>query len=131
MEISIFTTEEKSVYCTCKVFVISHFREVPKKSHKGETTEKGDGEPAPKKAKTDDEHETITVKKVYHIAKVIFMYSTHTGLLDTQSDYLKGVFEPRHEKTNIVVSEQVRHKPSCTSTEDGERLDSECRGIIL
>ena len=42
------------------------FREVlPKKTHKGETTEKGDGEPAPKKAKTDDEHETVTVKKVH------------------------------------------------------------------
>ena len=24
------------------------------------------------------------------------------------------LFEPRHEKTNNVVSEQVRHKPSCT-----------------
>ena len=27
--------------------------------------------------------------------------------------------EPPHEKTNNVVSEQVRHKPSCTSTENG------------
>ena len=27
--------------------------------------------------------------------------------------------EPHHEKTNNVVSEQVRHKPNCTSTEDG------------
>ena len=29
--------------------------------------------------------------------------------------------EPRHEKTNNVVSEQFRHKPGCTSTEDGQR----------
>ena len=28
-------------------------------------------------------------------------------------------FEPLHEKHNSVVSEQVRHKPSCTSTEGG------------
>ena len=28
------------------------------------------------------------------------------------------VFELGHEKTNKVVYEQVRHKPSCTSTED-------------
>ena len=28
-------------------------------------------------------------------------------------------FEPRHEKTNILVSDQVRHKPGCTATEDG------------
>ena len=31
--------------------------------------------------------------------------------------------EPRHEKTNNVVSEQLGHKPSCTSTEDGYRLE--------
>ena len=29
------------------------------------------------------------------------------------------IYEPRHEKTNIVVSDQVRHKPGCTATEDG------------
>ena len=29
------------------------------------------------------------------------------------------ILEPHHEKTNNVVSEQVRHKPSCTGTEDG------------
>ena len=28
-------------------------------------------------------------------------------------------FEPRHEKTNNMVSEQVRHKLSCTSIEAG------------
>ena len=27
--------------------------------------------------------------------------------------------EPRHEKTNSVVSQQVQHKPICTSDEDG------------
>ena len=32
---------------------------------------------------------------------------------------LTGSNEWRHEETNDVVSEQVRHKPSCTSTEDG------------
>ena len=42
--------------------------------------------------------------------------------------------EPCCEKTNNVVSEQVRHKPSCTSREDGRRLeilDLESRGIVL
>ena len=29
-------------------------------------------------------------------------------------DLSLGLFEPRHEKTNNVVFEQVRHKPSCT-----------------
>ena len=27
-------------------------------------------------------------------------------------------FEPRHEKTNLLVSDLVRHKPGCTATED-------------
>ena len=31
--------------------------------------------------------------------------------------------ELHHGKTNSVVSEQVRHKLSCTSTEDGQRLE--------
>ena len=30
-----------------------------------------------------------------------------------------GLFEPCHEETNNMVSEQFRHKPSCASTEDG------------
>ena len=39
-----------------------------------------------------------------------------------------------NEKTNNVVSEQVQYKLSCTSIEDGWRLeilDSESRGIVL
>ena len=32
---------------------------------------------------------------------------------------LNDTFEPHHEKTNNVVSEQVIHKLSCTSKEDG------------
>ena len=31
--------------------------------------------------------------------------------------------EPRHEKTNNVVFEPVRHKSSCTGTEDGQKLE--------
>ena len=35
---------------------------------------------------------------------------------------LRTVFlinEPRHEKINVMVSNQVRQKPGCTATEDG------------
>ena len=32
--------------------------------------------------------------------------------------------EPHHEKTNNVVSEQVRHKLSCADTGDGQRLEN-------
>ena len=52
-----------------------------------------------------------------------------------QGVYLeKVIYEPRREKTINVVSEQVRHKPSCTNTEDGYRLeilDIDSRGIVL
>ena len=44
------------------------------------------------------------------------------------------IFEPRHEKTNTLVSDQVRHKLGCTGLEDGYRLeisDLEIRGILL
>ena len=40
----------------------------------------------------------------------------------------------RHEKTNILVFDLVRHKPGCTATEDDQRLeisDLESRGIVL
>ena len=43
-------------------------------------------------------------------------------------------FEPPREKTNNVVSEQVRHKPACTSTEKSYKLeisDLSRRGIVL
>ena len=30
-------------------------------------------------------------------------------------------YEPRHEKTNVLVSDLVRHNPGCTALEDGYR----------
>ena len=44
------------------------------------------------------------------------------------------LIEPRCEKTNVLFSDVVRHKPGCTVTEDGWRLeilDLESRGIVL
>ena len=44
------------------------------------------------------------------------------------------IFEPPRGKTNNVVSEQVRHKPACTSTEKSYKLeisDLSRRGIVL
>ena len=43
-------------------------------------------------------------------------------------------FEPPRGKTNNVVSEQVPHKPTCTSTEKSYKLeisDLSRRGIVL
>ena len=31
--------------------------------------------------------------------------------------------EPLHEKTNVLVTDLVQHKPGCTATEDGWRLE--------
>ena len=48
--------------------------------------------------------------------------------------YEISIYELRLEKTNILVSHLVRHKPGCTDTEDGSRLeisDLESRGIVL
>ena len=32
---------------------------------------------------------------------------------------LVTIIEPRHEKTNVLISDLVRHKPGCTAAEDG------------
>ena len=65
-----------------------------------------------------------------------FIYE-HEGLLyqrlgGTGIDTIK--IEPVREKTNNLDFDQVRHKPACTVTEDGKRLeilDFESRGIVL
>ena len=47
---------------------------------------------------------------------------------------MQGICEPRHEKINVLVSDLVRHKPGCTATEDGLRLeisDLGSREIVL
>ena len=35
-----------------------------------------------------------------------------------KQEQMKKCNEPRHEKTNVLVFDQVRHKPCCTATED-------------
>ena len=55
-------------------------------------------------------------------------------LLDRSSQLISSAFEPPRGKTNNVVSEQVRHKPGCTSTEKNKKLeilDLSTRGIVL
>ena len=47
---------------------------------------------------------------------------------------ISKIFEPRHEKTNILVFDLVGYKPDSTATEDDKRLeilDLESRGIVL
>ena len=54
--------------------------------------------------------------------------------INVHASLRKEISEPRHEKTNVLVSDLVRHKPGCTATEEGYRLeisDLESRGIVL
>ena len=46
----------------------------------------------------------------------------HT-VLQSHAFHVKSMYEPHLEKTNNEVSKQVRHQPSCTSTEYGQRLE--------
>ena len=55
----------------------------------------------------------------------------HTSIMDGRHGI---IFEPPRGKTNNVVSEQVRHKRTCTSIEDGQKLeisDLRRRGSVL
>ena len=55
---------------------------------------------------------------------VVYVFNT-AGKSNPSERYLVSTYEwreyykPRHEKTNVLVSDRVRHKPGCTATEDG------------
>ena len=53
-----------------------------------------------------------------YCAFVVFCMSENARIPDYTSTFFV-LFQPRHEKTNNVVSEQGGHKLSCTCTEDG------------
>ena len=70
------------------------------------------------------------IKQAVNIFSVFFL-SNH--VINSEKSYMH-IIEPPRGKTNNMVSEQIRHKPGCTSTEDGQRLESldlESRGIVL
>ena len=52
----------------------------------------------------------------------ILIFRDGDALISILDIYAQITFEPHHEKTNILVSDLVRHKPSCTAVEDGQRL---------
>ena len=60
--------------------------------------------------------------------KALFSLFLHKNILSLEK------YDLHHEKTNILVSDLVRHKPGCTATEVGERFeisDLERRGIFV
>ena len=71
----------------------------------------------------------------------MFPHHLHLVFFGVNLDYLDfsgGIFdlfyEHVREKTNNLGSDQVWHKPPCTVSEDGKRLeilDLESRGIVL
>ena len=44
---------------------------------------------------------------------------------------VRTAYELRHKKTCLRGFRPGRHKPSCTTTEDGQILDLGSRGIVL
>ena len=64
-------------------------------------------------ANHDDRFSCLTAHILYFLIKdLIFFY---IALYQNHKD----LFEPHHEKTNNVVSDQVPLKPGCTSTDAG------------
>ena len=57
-----------------------------------------------------------------------------TSLIQSSEARFQKGNEPHHEKINILVSDLARHKPGCTASKDGQRLeisDLESIGIVL
>ena len=63
-----------------------------------------------------------------------FFFGVNLDYLDFSGGIFDLFYEPVREKTNNLGSDQVWHKPACTVSEDGKRLeilDLESRGIVL
>ena len=61
------------------------------------------------------------------VKALLYTFTVIKGNIKTENESV-------HEKTINLGSDQVRHKPGCTVTEDGKRLeilDLESRGIVL
>ena len=71
----------------------------------------------------------VQVKDCNHIPlnliEFTIVYDSFTAILDIAQLLMlilrqvhRRIIEPRHEKTNVLVSDLVRHKPGCIATED-------------
>ena len=64
----------------------------------------------------------------------LVFFGVNLDYLDFSGGIFDLFYEPVREKTNNLGSDQVWHKPACTVSEDGKRLeilDLESRGIVL
>ena len=78
--------------------------------------------PLPKEATSHDQdglHAHILSKHLK--IQLLWNQKSHDLILgmDQQVLNIYKVYEPRHEKTNVLVYDLVRHKPGCTTTQDG------------
>ena len=69
----------------------------------------------------------LLTRRRVSLYRVFYHYAISSALQNNEQ------YEPHHEKTNVLVSDLVLHKPGCTATEDGKMLensDLESRGIV-
>ena len=77
---------------------------------------------------------TISKLSIDWFESILVIEKKHRDSFSRDKVHILIIIEPRHEKTNVLVSDLVRHKPGCIATEDGKRLeisDLERRGIAL
>ena len=62
----------------------------------------------------------LKIRTLLHKRVIVMIFRRLDALFDLilQCVYMR-IYEPRHEKTNVLVSDLVRHKPGFTATEDG------------
>ena len=72
----------------------------------------------------------VSLSKILYSPKVPVIHRKRWLRPDMTGKLLTGTLsqhkqtdEPCHENTNVLVSDLVRHKPGCTATEDGLRLE--------
>ena len=72
-------------------------------------------------------HVQLVVSANWRTRRVLPLHKICKGMKHGMKTYMSSdlwktalkTYEPRHEKTNILVSDLFRHKPGCTATEDG------------
>ena len=66
----------------------------------------------------NQETRVITPGMTTNFSAVCPFSSSFAKLISRMGGKEKRSFEPRHETTNVLVSDLVQHKPGCTATED-------------
>ena len=78
-------------------------------------------------------NKAIVLLTEYFFLPNLVLFSANM-LMSTIMNYCITCYEPVPAKTNNLGSDHVRHKPTCTVTGDGKRLeilDLESRGTVL